>query len=533
MTIQEIYNKHLRGEINNNKFIYLARRDQNLSQFINNLTSYKDTISILKNRGIITETIKKLNTLTLDTANPYELKKGLDKELDLCYKASPAKPISQEEIIKAQNKVLKNLAKDPNYYTKQLAGVKPDGDLSSDVPFGEKTKRKDVLVPLKKENFKDENHSKVVSKNLKSNVKGTLDSNINERTKDIENINIKPVLKTKLPKHSSNKPSIDSGNENAKSKNKKGVSLMSMVPKKQKGIKSMATPGKAKVIKLKESKKLYNLLENIPQTNSEFLPFANVKQGMTAHDDSGETFKVITTGDYNHVKRYDGLKTMSRFLSSDPTGIDGEQLVALIDGNGNTFVRIYGTGGVYVDNSQKQEYHNPQKDIGVEDEGMGNGLNSDDIGFNDEVDEDYNSDYSSSNNKRKAVIVKPNSPEADPNQLKKYTDQGYDIELDPKINEDMNGNFKNNVLNKEVPKDETELAEAKASILVTITKANLNTNVNLDEDIALSGGNIWVRVELGNKAIANEQLKALASDSKFRGLNPISNTELALVFSKK
>lgn len=450
MTIQEKYNKHINGEISKEKFLYESRRDTSLSQFITNMTSYDDAVKILKNRGIITEAKKKAEALTLDESNPYELRKGLDYELDLCYKASPAKPLPEDTTLKAQDKVLKNLAKDPNFYTKTLAGIKPDGDLASDSELGEKSKRADVYYSLGKDNFIDKkNGVKEVSKLDKSNVKDTLGNK-----------------------------------ERAKNKNAKGVKLMTIVPKKSKGVKVMDMPGKEKKIKLKESIQS----ENIPSTNSSFLPFASVKPGMNAKDDSGETFKVIATGNYNALKRYDGSKAMSKFLSSDPTGIDGNQLVALIDKEGNTFVRIYGTGGVYV--------------------------------------------HGNTPTSEASVVVKPDSAEADPNRLKKYTDKGYDIKLDPTIKEDMGNNFQPDIANKNVPQDDEALAEAKATILVTITKANLAKKINLDTDIAIRGGYIWLRYSIGHDAISNDQLKALCSDSKFRGINPISDTELTLIFDK-
>lgn len=477
MTIQEKYLKHIKGEISKEKFLYETRRDPNLTQFVTNMTSYNDAISILRNRGIITEATKKVEALTLDTANPYEVRKGIDIELELCYK--PSIRIEGAELIKVQNKVLKNLAKDPNFYSKTYGGIKPTSkpDLASDVPFGSKSKRSDVPILVKNNNFKETrkgNISTVVEKDVKSNVKDTLGNK-----------------------------------EKAKQKNPKGVKLMSIIPSKQKGVKVMALPGKEKKIKLhEESSKLKSIVrkiassfqdgrsttlnqnitleENIPASTSNMIPFANVRPGMTAVDDSGERFKILAMGNYAAVRRYDSSGVFNKFLSSDPTGIDATQLVGLIDQDGNTFVRVYGTGGVYVFKGGAQE----------------------------------------------AIVVKPNSPEADPNNLKKYTDKGLDIKLDTSTNMHENylgEEFEDEIQKKQVPHDEIEQAEAKAAILVTLTKANLK---NVVKETKIVKDHIWVRIGVGHGYLDAEQLKALAGDSKFAGLNPISNTDISLIFKK-
>src|SRR6201999_4301228 len=104
---------------------------------------------------------------------------------------------------------------------------------------------------------------------------------------------------------------------------------------------------------------------NIPSSNTDILPFADVKPGMSAIDDSGEKFKILAMGNYNEVRRYDTSKVFDKFLSSDPTGIDATQLVGLIDQDGNTFVRVYGTGGVYVYDNTYNE--NSEKANGYDD----------------------------------------------------------------------------------------------------------------------------------------------------------------------
>jgi hypothetical protein len=133
MTTLELYRKHKSGGISREKFLYEVRRDNNLP-FITNLTSYTDAVQILKNKGIVTEETKeskadeavkaevkpkkatepKLKELHIDYANPYEYRHGLAHELDAIGE------YTDEALEKAKTTVLKNLAKDANFYSSLL-----------------------------------------------------------------------------------------------------------------------------------------------------------------------------------------------------------------------------------------------------------------------------------------------------------------------------------------------------------------------------------------------------------------------------
>ena len=134
MTTIQLYNKHKAGEISREKFLYEVRRDNNLP-FITNLTSYDDAVKILKNKGIVTEvdtkeakadeavkaetkakapSTKKPESLSIDVANPYEYRHGLQHELN------ELGEYTDEALEKAKTTVLKNLAKDANFYSNLL-----------------------------------------------------------------------------------------------------------------------------------------------------------------------------------------------------------------------------------------------------------------------------------------------------------------------------------------------------------------------------------------------------------------------------
>jgi hypothetical protein len=57
MTTIDLYKKHKAGEVSREKFLYEVRRDAQLPWIIS-VTSYDDAIKILKNKGIIRESIE-------------------------------------------------------------------------------------------------------------------------------------------------------------------------------------------------------------------------------------------------------------------------------------------------------------------------------------------------------------------------------------------------------------------------------------------------------------------------------------------
>ena len=133
MTTQELYNKVLKGDVTESKFLYEVRRDVNIP-FITNWNTFKDTVKILKNKGIINEEKIGADVLvkTIDQVNPYEYSRGMDFELGLLTNSvgnrvssnagdsMHIEDLTKDDIIKAQTKVLKNLTKDQSYYSNKL-----------------------------------------------------------------------------------------------------------------------------------------------------------------------------------------------------------------------------------------------------------------------------------------------------------------------------------------------------------------------------------------------------------------------------
>ena len=153
MTTQDLYTKVSIGEITEQKFLYEVRRDINLP-FITPSNNFTDTVKILKNKGMISEKQTKLSTgkqeveiisKTIDMVNPYEYSKGMNIELGVENEAVGNADITEEDIKKAQKKVLKNLTKDQNYYSKKNTATM--GDSEYDVEINAKS-----IADLEKKN---------------------------------------------------------------------------------------------------------------------------------------------------------------------------------------------------------------------------------------------------------------------------------------------------------------------------------------------------------------------------------------------
>ena len=163
------------------------------------------SIDDLMNRGYLEEAKnnkkQQPKELHIDVANPYEYRHGIQYELECL------DDYSAEALEKAKSKVLKNLAKDPLFYSTLLN--------QKQSPY--KFKAPETDKP-----------------GMQANADGTLKKGAGK----VEKANVKDTL----------------GKKEEGTKNPKGVKEMTQTPKKAKGIKkTMAMPGKEKTIKLKEN----------------------------------------------------------------------------------------------------------------------------------------------------------------------------------------------------------------------------------------------------------------------------------------
>jgi hypothetical protein len=117
-TLQEKYNAVLEGKFSKTQF----RRDAaiEMPQFVSTVNSFDDTVSILKNKGAITEAKaqepKYTTASPADTIAPDVLDTGIKFELDKKYGTLDVTP---EQYAKCREMAIKNLSKDVLYYVKQ------------------------------------------------------------------------------------------------------------------------------------------------------------------------------------------------------------------------------------------------------------------------------------------------------------------------------------------------------------------------------------------------------------------------------
>lgn len=159
MNIQELFNKTISGDISKEKFLYEVRRDVRLNKLITNTMGFNDCVNVLKNKSIISEkfednsekfdflgTIKSLtesakspkkSPTDSDYVHHGEFTKGWKIELE-----------KTDDIDKAKAKAIKNLEKDPMYYTRQ--------EMEDFVKT--KKKRTDLPIEVKKGNFVDKDN---------------------------------------------------------------------------------------------------------------------------------------------------------------------------------------------------------------------------------------------------------------------------------------------------------------------------------------------------------------------------------------
>jgi hypothetical protein len=166
-TLTEKYNLVLEGKFNKKQFV----RDARLAhpQLVTQYNGYDDTVTILKNRGYIFESLDKYkeeklpvydNGVTEADRHPLEaIERGVDYELEKKGFNTIKPDFTEDDHSKAKEKVLANLEKNPNFYYNILA----------DEPTKVSKNRKDVMKPVEKNNHVDKDNG-MVKANLKESV---------------------------------------------------------------------------------------------------------------------------------------------------------------------------------------------------------------------------------------------------------------------------------------------------------------------------------------------------------------------------
>jgi len=218
--IQAQYQDLLEGKMSKSNFMRNVRMQ--FPQHISPVSSFDDSIKILKGKRILNEAKKPEGVYGhnpnaemdeyrgIDYLNYYQVYHGIQFEL------AKMPEITDENYIKARKKVVDTIMKDPDAYKDlQLANFKAVKEMDKDLEM------KDV----KKNNLKDKpNEMKVVKKDEKGNTQDTLEKKEKKKSKT-----------AKIP-------------------------VMTQTPKGK--LEAMATPGKEKVMALKE-----HILDELTQPN--------------------------------------------------------------------------------------------------------------------------------------------------------------------------------------------------------------------------------------------------------------------------
>lgn len=207
--IQKQYTDLLEGKMSKQNFMRNVRMQ--FPQHVTNVSSYEDSIKILKGKRILSEAPEGVYGHNpnaeappapgIDQLNYYQVYHGIQYEL------AKMPEITDEAYVEARKKVVANILKDPDAYKQlQLANFKAVKEMDQDLEMKE----------VKEDNKVDKpNEMKVMKKDAKANTEDSLGKK-----------------------------------EAKKAKNGKGIKQMTQTPKKAKGIaKVMEVPSKEKTLR--------------------------------------------------------------------------------------------------------------------------------------------------------------------------------------------------------------------------------------------------------------------------------------------
>ena len=150
-TLQEKYNAILEGKFNKSQFLRDAQMQA--PRFISKFNGYEDTVTILKQKGVIVENkltgVEKYDERPKHQHSIESVERAIDYELEgMGFMSNET--VSDENFAKAKKKALKNLDKDPNYYLHLLSGDSKKVDKHDQMVAVGKNNHVDVFNGLKK-----------------------------------------------------------------------------------------------------------------------------------------------------------------------------------------------------------------------------------------------------------------------------------------------------------------------------------------------------------------------------------------------
>jgi hypothetical protein len=168
MNITKLYNQLQEGTVSKDYFVKVARTQ--FPQYISPVSSYKDIVTILKGKRLISEAHKLTTDQIIDRLSPYSVKKGIEIELE------KQKDYSNDGLKKAKEKVAKKLQKNPKAYD----------ELDKKA---EKANKKVQMKDYKEtEKVDKDNASKVLKKDEKANTKVSKKENKKGKPKGVKQL---------------------------------------------------------------------------------------------------------------------------------------------------------------------------------------------------------------------------------------------------------------------------------------------------------------------------------------------------------
>jgi len=152
-TLTEKYRGVLNESFSKKQFVRDARMAW--PQLITQFSGFEDTVTILKQKGMISEEDKMPEYSEFANLSDDAIRRGIDAELEAMGLMSHDK-VSEEDQAKAKEKALKNLKKDPLHYLNLMSGESSKVDKHDKMVEPNEKNKVDVFNGMKKAELKEE-----------------------------------------------------------------------------------------------------------------------------------------------------------------------------------------------------------------------------------------------------------------------------------------------------------------------------------------------------------------------------------------
>ena len=152
-TLTEKYRGVINESFSKEQFVRDARMAW--PQLVNQFTGFNDAVTILKQKGMISEEDKMPEYSEFHNLSDEAIRRGIDAELEAMGLMSHDK-VSEEDQAKAKEKALKNLKKDPLHYLNLMSGESSKVDKHDQMVEPNEKNKVDTFNGMKKADLKEE-----------------------------------------------------------------------------------------------------------------------------------------------------------------------------------------------------------------------------------------------------------------------------------------------------------------------------------------------------------------------------------------